>query len=176
MALIKTVDPDQATGVIKLAFDMMKQLTGGTVPKPLLMRSASPNTFENNWQGMQYYMQHPTLSPILLACIRYATAASCEYPYCIEMNMKILTLMGGMTEAQARALIDDPGAANLNKKDEAMLGFVQKAMRTPEDVQQEDVDALRALGWSDPDMFDAVSHGAAMVSSGILFNTFKMGI
>lgn len=176
MALIHTVDPNHATGVIKDVYDFIKQAAGGMVPKPLQMMSASPKVFEINWQGMQYYFQHPNLSMVLLAYIRYSSATSCEFPYCIEMNKKILMTLGGLTEDQARTVVDDPGASNLNDKDKAMLGFVQKALKSPEDIQQDDVDALRTLGWADSDMYDAVNHGASMVAGGILFNTFKMGI
>jgi hypothetical protein len=49
-------------------------------------------------------------------------------------------------------------------------------VKSPEDITQQDVDAVRELGWSDSDIFDATFHGSYMVSMGIMFNTFKMGI
>jgi alkylhydroperoxidase/carboxymuconolactone decarboxylase family protein YurZ len=36
------------------------------------------------------------------------------------------------------------------------------------------LDALRALGWSDGDILDALSHGATMSASDILINAFKV--
>jgi alkylhydroperoxidase family enzyme len=175
MALIKTVEPDQADGEIKEAYDMLKAVAGG-VPKPLQLMSASPKLFEINMQALKYYMSHPSLNPVLLACIRFVAAGHCEYPYCIDMNKKILTGMVGLSEEQVEQLMKDPANTDLPSKDKAMLQLVIKAIQTPEDVQQADVDKVRELGWSDSDIFEAVIHGANMVSMGIAFNAFKMGI
>jgi alkylhydroperoxidase family enzyme len=175
MALIKTVDPDEAQGVIKEVYDQMKALAG-FVPKPLQMLSASEKVFEISTLGLKFYMTHPTLNPILLAHIRFMAATLGDFPYCIDMNKQILTTMGGLTDDQALALIGNPGSCSLPDKDKAMLVFVAKAMKTPEDVQQEDVDKLREIGWTDTDIFDAVNHGAQMNTGGLLFNVFKMGI
>ena len=40
--------------------------------------------------------------------------------------------------------------------------FVLKAVKTPEAVQQNDIDGLRELGWNDKDIFDAVAHGMGL--------------
>jgi alkylhydroperoxidase family enzyme len=175
MALIKTVGPDEAEGAIKEVYDMMKEMAG-MVPKPLQLMSASPKIFEGYVRTLQYYLAHPSLSPLLLACIRFVSASHCEYPYCIDLNKKFLTKMGGLSEEQVQQLFEDPTAVELPDKDRAMLSLVLKAIRTPEDVQQADVDRLRELGWSDSDIFDGVFHGASMVAAGIAFNAFKMGI
>jgi len=175
MALIKTVSLEEAQGPIKEAYDMVQKMAG-MVPKPMQLMSASPKIFEGFMQTLKYYLAHPTLSPLLLASIRFVSASHCEYPYCIDLNRKFLINIGGVTEEQADKLLKDPTTADLPEKDQAMLALVLKAVQTPEDVQQEDVDKVRGLGWSDSDIFDAVIHGANMVAAGIAFNAFKMGI
>ncbi len=175
MALIKTVAHEEADGSIKQVYDLMASLAG-SVPKPLQLLSASPKLFDINYQALQYYMQHPTLSLQLLAAIRFISATRCEYPYCIDMNKTILTTMAGLSEQQAMTLLEDPQAVDWPEKEKAMLAFVKKALEAPEDVQQADVDKVREHGWTDTDIFDAVNHGAFMVTGGILFNVFKMGI
>lgn len=175
MALIQTVSPDQAEGPIKEVYDLMQQMAG-MVPKPLQLMSASPKIFEGYMQTLKYYLAHPNLSPLLLAAIRFVSASHCEYPYCIDMNKKFLMHMGGVSEEQVDQLFKDPTTMDLPEKDQAMLALVLKAVQTPEDVQQDDIDKLHKLGWSDTDIFDAVIHGANMVAAGIAFNAFKMGI
>ena len=175
MPLIKTVSHEEAEGQIKQVYDMMAAMAG-SVPKPLQLLSVSPKIFDVNMQALQYYFQHPNLSANLLAAIRFVSATHCEYPYCIDMNKKILTNMAGMSEDQVAQLLKDPEGLDMPEKDRAMLTFVKNALKAPEDVQQEDVDKLRDLGWLDSDIFEAVNHGAFMVAGGILFNTFKMGI
>jgi alkylhydroperoxidase family enzyme len=97
-----------------------------------------------------------------------------HYPYCIELNSGLLQHFQGLTEAEVAAIRTDPRQARLDEKDRAMLVFVHRAVTAPEDVEASDLDRLRGLGWTDPDIYDAVSYGANMVSSGILFHAFKM--
>lgn len=175
MALIKTVSQEEAEGPIKQAYDQMSKLAG-FIPKPMQMFSASAGIFDIYNQVIQYFQQHPTIGMQLRTSIRFMSAAICQYPYCIDMNKKILTTMAGMTEEQAKQLLEDPEKVEMPEKDKAVLLLVKKALETPEDVQQTDIDSVREYGWSDSDIFDAVYYGAFMVSGGILFNTFKMGI
>jgi hypothetical protein len=68
----------------------------------------------------------------------------------------------------------NPADAPLPDKDKAMLLFVLKATQTPKTVEKSDLDQLRALGWSDGDIMDAVYHGARNVAVDIVFNAFKI--
>jgi hypothetical protein len=49
-----------------------------------------------------------------------------------------------------------------------------KAVKTPDAVEQPDVDKLREQGWTDSDILDALAHGTNMIASSILMKTFKM--
>ena len=69
MTLIHTVAPENASGDVAAIYAEMNE-TIGFVPNALSLRSASPALLGIQWQGMSYYMQHPTLSPELLACVR----------------------------------------------------------------------------------------------------------
>jgi len=55
-----------------------------------------------------------------------------------------------------------------------LLLFVLKSCDNPHLVAAEDLDRLRSLGWSEVDIVDAVAHGARMVGTNIIFNTFKI--
>ena len=57
-----------------------------------------------------------------------------------------------------------------------MLGFVMKAIKSPDAVVQQDMDHLHDFGWSDRDILDALAHGTNMVGSSILMKTFKMDV
>ena len=69
---------------------------------------------------------------------------------------------------------EDPSQASLEDKDKRLLLFVLKSIQTPEAVTQDDVDALRDLGWSDTDIFDAVAHGTNMIGASIMMKAFKI--
>jgi alkylhydroperoxidase family enzyme len=61
-------------------------------------------------------------------------------------------------------------------KEQSMLDFVMKAIKSSDAVEQQDIDQLHDLGWTDRDILDALVHGANMVGSSILMKTFKMGM
>ncbi|MFH1982883.1 MAG: hypothetical protein ABIL58_13655 [Pseudomonadota bacterium] len=173
MPIIETVAPDKAVGKVKEVYDIVMK-RAGTIPKPFQMLSASPDLIGLQMGTMDYFMQHPTLSFVLLAHIRMLVARQFNYPYCVEFNGGILQMFAGVTEKQMDAMLTDPAKAPLEERDRAMLLFVLKAVGTPEATTQADVDALRELGWTDRDIFDAAAHGAGMVQHGTLFKAFKM--
>ena len=82
--------------------------------------------------------------------------------------------MQGMSEDDIQKIVDDPLQAPLDDKDRAMLAFVMKAIKLPDDVGKQDVDGLHEHGWTDNDIMDALVHGTNMIGSSIMMKTFKM--
>jgi uncharacterized peroxidase-related enzyme len=173
MSIISTVTPEQATGQVAEIYAQMQQAIG-RVPNAFQLYSASPAVLENQWQNTGYYFRHPTLGLPLLASIRMLVSLANDCEYCIGFNEALLIERAGFTPAQTAAAKRDAATTPLPEKDKAMLLFVLKATRTPKAVTAADVDALRHLGWTDRDVFDAVNHGARNVAVDILFNTFKI--
>jgi alkylhydroperoxidase family enzyme len=174
MALIKTIEPDQAEGAVKEAYDTMLERIP-FVPKPLQMMSANPELLSGYMQNMRYFMAHQNLSPLLMAYIRMLAAFNSDYPYCIDLNSGFLKQFAGLSDDQLNAVREDPANAPLDDKEKAMLAFVVKSIKSPEEVSKTDIDHLTGLGWTEKDCFDALFQGANMVATGILFNAFKMG-
>ncbi|MBU1155577.1 MAG: hypothetical protein KJ921_06985 [Proteobacteria bacterium] len=172
MAIIKVVPPEQAEGKVKEGYGLFEKL--GMVPTPFQMYSSSPGLIGVRLQSLGYFRGHPNLSMPLLALIRMLVAEELKYYYCISLNREILKAIGIMDEDAAAKVLADPENAPLEEKDKAMLLFVLKAVKTPEEVTAEDTQKLRDLGWSDGDIIDATSHGAGMVADGIMFKAFKM--
>ena len=173
MPLIKTQSFEEAQGPVKEMYSFMQE-KAGLIPKPLRMASSSPELFAISSKVMAYYMSHPSLGFLLLAHIRLVVAFNHDYPYCIDLNSQLLQHFQGLSQAEVAAVRVDPGQARLDEKDKAMLLFVHKAVTQPEETGPADVDHLHSLGWTDPDIYDAVSYGANMISTGILFHAFKM--
>jgi len=168
MFLINTVAESEAQGKIKEAYDMFP----GPVPAPLILLSASPGMFKRQVENIQYYKEHKNLSFPLLTAIRFISSDECGHEFCQDFNRKFL-MQAGMSTEEIDAMKADPSTAPLEEKEQAMLVFVAKALRVPKSVTQADVDALRAKGWADSDILDALSHGANMISSAIIFNALK---
>ncbi len=169
MFLLKYATPENATGRVKDIYDLFPPEMGPPVPLQLI--SASPGFMSGQMEIMQYFTDHKTLSFHLLAAIRYMAADACDYDYCIEFNRNVL-VASGASEAEVSAIVNDPDNAPLEEVEKAMLKFVSKAIKTPELVGSEDVEALHAWGWHDPDILDAVAHGAFMRGHATLMRAF----
>jgi alkylhydroperoxidase family enzyme len=172
MALIQTVSPENAEGDVKEIYDTM-QKNIGMIPAPMQLTSASPWWMKIMWQSVQYYTQHPNLSFALLSTIRYLVAQQYNYVFCTGFNKNFL-MMQGMSEDDIQKVVEDPLQAPLEDRERAMLAFVMKAIKTPDAVAEEDMKQLRDLGWTDTDIFDALTHGTNMIGSSILMKAFKM--
>ncbi len=68
----------------------------------------------------------------------------------------------------------DPAKAPLDEKQKTLLLFVLKACDNPHAVVAQGVERLKSIGWSAPHILDAVAHGARMVGTNIIFDTFKI--
>jgi hypothetical protein len=172
MALIQFVEPDKADGQAKEIYDTVQQLAG-VIPAPLQLASASPKVLDTFWQSIQYYSSHSNLGFGLLSTIRYLVAQQYDYLFCTGFNKNLLKMQGLSDEDIAR-MEEDPLQAPLEEKDQAMVAFVIKAVKTPDTVEKADMDRLHELGWPDSDIMDAMVHATNMIASSILMKTFKM--
>ncbi|MCG6908634.1 MAG: hypothetical protein LJE94_00755 [Deltaproteobacteria bacterium] len=174
MAIIKTQTPETAQGEAKEILDTVQGMLK-TIPAPLELASASPWMLRNAWDSVKHFSQHPNLGFGLLSSIRYLAAVHAGFAFCTGFNKNFLQLQG-MTEEEIENMAADPSKSPLEDKDRALLTFVMKALKTPDSVREEDMDALRELGWDDGDILEATAHGANMLSSSILLKTFKMDV
>ena len=101
---------------------------------------------------------------------RYDTAHG-KFPGTVAVDGDYMVVNGDRIRVCAKR---NPADSALSDQDKAMLLFVLKATKTPKAVNTGDLDALRAMGWTDRDILDAVNHGARNVAVDILFNTFKI--
>ncbi|WP_298139446.1 hypothetical protein [Acidiferrobacter sp.] len=173
MTLLTTQSPEAATGAVAKTYEAITHLFG-RVPNALRIYSSSPELLAQQWDGVRYYRNHPTLSAALLASIRMLVSKRNDCEYCVGFNEAFLINVCRQTPAQVAATKADPTTAPLTDKDRAMLLFVLKAMATAHAADKPDLDRLRALGWADGDILDAVAHGARNTAADIVFNTFKI--
>jgi len=172
MALVTTVAPEKAEGIVKEGYEMfMKNV--GAIPKPMQLMSISPALFELQLKRIRYFGKHPKLSFALLAHIRYLAARSLDYGYCIDLNRHFLKKLGNDDDT-IRAMEEDPSKSLLEESDSAMLAFVIRAMKQPTSITTEDIERLKALGWEERDMVDALAQGVGMIDHAIMMQVFQI--
>jgi alkylhydroperoxidase family enzyme len=174
MALIQTTPPEKAEGKLAELYAEVEQMFG-RVPNNARLLGVSPALLENQLELVGHYAGHPTLSTPLLAMVRMLVSNACRSPFCTNLNSGLL-MKTGLSKDQVAAMQADPAQAPLDDKDKALLLFVLKSCEAPHSVTADDVGRLRSLGWSDVDLLEAVAHGARMVSTNIIFNTFKIDL
>ncbi len=172
MALIQTVQPENAEGAVKEGYEMFMENIG-IIPKPMEMMSASPALFGQQLHRIHYFSTHPTLSFELLAHIRYLVAHSLNYGFCMDFNKPILKKQG-LEEPDFQKMETDPSQSLLEENEKAMLAFVIKSVKNPGSVTEDDIKQLKDLGWDDRDMVDALAHGVSMIDHSIMMEVFQM--
>ncbi|QGY40841.1 hypothetical protein GM415_12125 [Pseudodesulfovibrio cashew] len=169
MFLIDYVDPEKAEGVVGDAYSFFPAKLG--VPAAVQLYSASPKLLDVQIGTIKYLAGQEELSFHLLAAIRLLAARHYCHDYCVSFNSGILA-QAGLSKEEIDRLDDDP-AAGFEEKEAALLGFVSKALTSPQNIGEKDVDALRALGWQDTSIFDAMAQAAQMAGASLVFRTFS---
>lgn len=145
----------------------------GRTPGGLEMFGISPPLLEHYAGTIDYYMSHPRLSQPLLTFIRYLVSWNGDCPYCLDLNEAFL-VNAGFKLGAVRATRNDPLLAPLEEQEKALLMFALDAVDRPESITTKRSEALKALGWSDRDLFDAVWHATHNRAFGRTAETFGL--
>lgn len=172
MAIIKTIEPNEATGKVAAIYDHFISKFG-MVPNAFKVTSSSEFLLSQQATFLGYYMEHPTISPKLQAFIRMLVSVKHECEYCVNMNMGIL-LQSGVSMEDIQATKAAPEQAPMEGKDVAMLKFVLKVVDNSNNITEKDMNELRNLGWQDSDILEATFHGTSQIASDMIFNAFKI--
>lgn len=168
MFMLQTTPKEQLTGKAAEVFARFPAQVG--VPEPLQLLSASPGLVGVMSASMEYYAGHPDLGFELLAAIRLLASRVVDGPACIRFNSGLLRA-AGLEESELAALPEGGGA--FSQAERALLGFVVRALREPASVGAAELDALRALGWQDAAILDAMHQAAFMQVPALLLKVFQ---
>lgn len=159
-------------GRVDAVFGAIKQHIG-FVPDGLRLYSFSPALLENFVGNISYFNSGERLTPSLMAMIRYLVSWEAKCHFCIDMNEGFLTNMGVSLDA-IRAARGNPEAAPLPAKEKPLLMIALKSVNDPEGVNERDIQAAKAQGWTDRDIFDAVAQAASNRAFSYVLRTFKV--
>jgi alkylhydroperoxidase family enzyme len=173
MPLIKTIKPEDATGELAELYAQIKAIRG-RVPMSSQLWSTSPELYKQQLAFIGYYMGHKTLSAPLLAAIRILVSSNTGCKYCVDFNTGMLINMFGWSIDETAALKSSGQSEKLSEKENAMLAFVVTSVKKCSKADETELNTLRAMGWEDGDMLDALQHGARMSAIDIIFNTFDL--
>ncbi len=128
----------------------------GFVPKLLHAQSLLPRVIEA--QSMlegAVRLREGAISRVHKERILLSVAADREDSYCVSLDSKILSSLG-LSDLQIDDLLNDNRREGLSATDSASLQFCLKLSRHALSVCSQDIDALRACGFGDESIFEAV--------------------
>ncbi len=154
MAFIETVPEAEATGKLAALYAADLERVG-YVANYTRIFSHRPEVYEA-WAALNASIKaNMDLRRYELATL--AAARALRSSYCCLAHGKVL--LGTMSERELLELIQ--ADAGLSPAEEALMAFAEKVTLQSHAVTQEDVDGLRAHGFSDPDILDIVLTASA---------------
>jgi uncharacterized peroxidase-related enzyme len=173
MSLITTIDAGQAEGSVARIYNEVREMFG-YVPNGLKLDSVDPERMEIHWNGILATLNHPTLSQTFFTCLRYLIAEAGRCQYCIGINAGMLINMHGVAPEVVNGMAEDPTLAPLDEKEQALLLFALRMVKDSNASSREDMEALKAAGCSEREIFDAINNAAQMVAGDMVLNVFKV--
>jgi uncharacterized peroxidase-related enzyme len=157
MAFIELIPDEEATGAAADIYEVERAALG-YVPNYTRIFAPRPGVYEA-WRGLNRAIRaNMDLRRYELATL--AAARRLRSSYCSLAHGKVLLdkFVDGDT---LLAIATDPGSADLDSVDRAVMALADKVARDATAVTQEDVDGLRSLGLTDSDIVDVVFAAAA---------------
>jgi uncharacterized peroxidase-related enzyme len=159
MAWIKTIPFDAATGKLR---DLYKRVTGpdNNVDNIMMMHSLRPHTMEAHMAVYKYVLHHRdnTIPKWFLEAIGVWVSQLNGCDYCVQHHF------GGMKrlmrdDARAdtlRAMITAENISEmpLDAREQAAMRYAERLTRTPQNMAEMDVKALRMAGWDDGEILE----------------------
>ena len=160
MPYIPTISPEEAAGPVKELYD--RELAGqGYVSNYTRAFSRRPEVLAG-WLALKDAITSG-MEPRLYELATVAAATAIRSSYCSLVHGQILATMYYQPDTVASIAADEtagaPGA--LDAPDTAVVRFARKVAMEADKVNQEDIDELRDLGFSDDDIYDVILAAAA---------------
>ncbi|SFA70576.1 carboxymuconolactone decarboxylase family protein [Selenomonas ruminantium] len=165
---INHVEREDATGELKELYSHFPAEV--MLPGMILIKSAVPELVRLNAEELAYFTKLPTISGKLITAIRYILAVRVHSAHCTNVNGGLLITMG-MTEDMIAALLENEACDCFTDKENALIPFAVKATLSPDSVNREDMDKVRAVGWTDEELLQIV---VAAINSLAGVNVFKV--
>lgn len=105
--------------------------------------------------------------------IRYLVSAKAGCRFCIGKNEGLL-VDADLDQDAVRAARRDTDKAPLPDAEKAPLELALRVVDDPDAIGEVDIAAVRELGWSDRDVFDAIAQAANNRAFNFMLKTFNI--
>lgn len=158
-AWIRMLQYDESTGYLRQLYDRVKG-PGGAIDNVMKIHSLRPHTMEGHSALYKSVLHHVgnTMPVWFLECLGIYTSLSNKCEYSVSHHYAGLTrLLKDDARARAiyQALVLGAPERAFDGKELGLLRYVRKLTLEPQKMEEADVEAARAAGASDAEIFEA---------------------
>jgi uncharacterized peroxidase-related enzyme len=154
MAWIKQIGIEEAQGKLRKLYDRIVGRTKGSVANILMVHSLNPDAMEahlNLYETIMFGESGLSRGQREMIAVVVSSTNSCHY--WTTHHGEALRFATEKNEI-ARQLAEDFTKADIPKQEKLMLYYVQKLTKEPYNIKENDVKALKKVGFTDRDIFD----------------------
>ena len=163
-------NPDQADQLKRL-LRKVKVIYGNVPLQMEFLGNIDTEYLEEFLHNALRIARHPHVDPSLFGFLRLHVAYREGYTYCKQFNTQFL-LAKGYEQSQLDAGIENIAAVPFDERHQALVTFAMRAIYEGRDIGSDDFDALKAMGWSQKDIFDVVAHTGDILKNGRILTAY----
>ncbi|MGA8034461.1 MAG: peroxidase-related enzyme [Candidatus Acidiferrales bacterium] len=147
MGFVNEIEPAQAGPQLQEIYRKLEQGLG-FVPHYFMSLGAMPKVIEAQLAMDEAIMSDGALTKLVKEQIAVVVSSINSSSYCVKFHMELLRRFG-IDRAMERKLTTDYENAPVEPKVIALFRFAAKLTKTPDDILESDIDALKSAGWND---------------------------
>ena len=154
MGFVNEIEPAQAGPELKEIYRNLEQGLG-FLPHYFMSLGAKPKVIEAQLAMDDAIMSDGALTKLVKEQVAVVVSSINSSSYCVKFHMELLRRFG-IDRAMERKLTTDYESGPFEPKVIALFRFAEKLTKKPDDIQEEDVAAVKAAGWNDDDVRELV--------------------
>ena len=170
MGFVNEIEPAQAGAELKEIYRNLEQGLG-FLPHYFMSLGAKPKVIEAQLAMDDAIMSDGALTKLVKEQVAVVVSSINSSSYCVKFHMELLRRFG-IDRAMERKLTTDYEKGPFAPKVIALFRFAEKLTKKPDDIQEEDIAAVKAAGWND----DAVRELVLTVAYFGYINRVSLGL
>ena len=147
MTFVNEIEKTQANPRLRGIYGNIEQKMG-FLPHYFKPLGAMPPVIEGQLQLNAAVMSDGALTKAEKEQIGVVVSGINSSSYCLVIHMELLQRLG-VEKSLARKLVNDYENAPVPSKVKALFRFADKLTRKPVEIEEEDISALKAVGWDE---------------------------
>ena len=175
MAYIKLPSFEEMTPAIQERAKPIVEKTGKLGEIFQLLALDEKVYFATDAMVQSYLLDETLLSYNLKESIALLVSKENSCSMCVDVHKGIAKMLG-LDERQIASILEGVDAIDASSKEKALLQFCIKASKKENyKITQEEIDALKAMGWSDAELLEAIAITGYFNYINTLSNVFGLG-